>query len=141
MNLQDENYETSQQSLNLLDKIREKDAIIEGNKDQMASLKQEVIDVRTGCATYIPVKRDIVDETLGDYINKLDHQKMRIMFMRESAGVYEFGQKRVMVRVERGKIQIKVGGGYLSIDEFLEQYTPDELAKLKRRDPFKKLTD
>ena len=61
--------------------------------------------------------------------------------MRESAGVYEFGHKRVLVRVERGKIQIKVGGGYLSIDEFLEQYTPDEIAKLKRRDPFKKLTD
>ena len=86
----------------------------------MASLKQEVIDARTGCATYIPVKRDIIDESLADYINRLDHQKMKIMFMRESAGVYEFGQKRVLVRVERGKIQIKVGGGYLSIDEFLE---------------------
>ena len=61
--------------------------------------------------------------------------------MRESAGVYEFGSKRVLVRVERGKIQIKVGGGYLSIDEFLQQYTPEELAKLKRRDPFKRLTD
>ena len=96
----------------------------------MASLKQEVIDARTGCATYIPVKRDIIDETLADYINRLDHQKMRIVLMRESTGVYEFGQKRVLVRVERGKIQIKVGGGYLSIDEFLEQYTPDELAKL-----------
>ena len=61
--------------------------------------------------------------------------------MRESSGVYEFGQKKVMVRVERGKIQIKVGGGYLSIDEFLEQYTPEELAKLNRRDPFKRLTE
>ena len=71
----------------------------------------------------------------------MDHQKLKIMFMRESSGVYEFGSKRVMVRVERGKIQIKVGGGYLSIDEFLEQYTPEELAKLKRRDPFKRLTD
>ena len=42
------------------------------------------------------------------------------MFMRESAGVYEFGQRRVLVKVERDKIQIKVGGGYLSIDEFLD---------------------
>ena len=52
------------------------------------------------------------------------------MFLRESEGVYEFGSKRIMVKVERDKIQIKVGGGYLSIDEFLDQYTPVELEKL-----------
>ena len=40
-----------------------------------------------------------------------------------------------MVKVERGKIMIKVGGGYLSIDEFLQQYTPAELAAFERQDP------
>ena len=63
------------------------------------------------------------------------------MFMRESEGVYEFGSKRVMVKVERDKINIKVGGGFLSIDEFLDQYTPVELEKLERRDPLKRLTE
>ena len=57
------------------------------------------------------------------------------MFMRESEGVYQFGTRRVMVKVERGKIMIKVGGGYVSIDEFLEQYTPAELAAFERQDP------
>ena len=42
------------------------------------------------------------------------------MFMRESAGVYEFGSKRVHIRIEKGRIKIRVGGGYLSIDEFLD---------------------
>eukprot|EP00351_Strombidinopsis_sp_SopsisLIS2011_P004231 CAMPEP_0116881298 /NCGR_PEP_ID=MMETSP0463-20121206/13429_1 /TAXON_ID=181622 /ORGANISM="Strombidinopsis sp, Strain SopsisLIS2011" /LENGTH=42 /DNA_ID= /DNA_START= /DNA_END= /DNA_ORIENTATION= len=42
------------------------------------------------------------------------------MFMRESEGVYEFGSKRVAVKVEKGKINVRVGGGYLSIDEFLD---------------------
>ena len=43
------------------------------------------------------------------------------MFMRESEGVYQFGSKRVNVRIEKGgKIKIRVGGGYLSIDEFLD---------------------
>ena len=63
------------------------------------------------------------------------------MFLRESEGVYEFGSRRVMVKVERDKIQIKVGGGYLSIDEFLDQYTPAELEKLERRDPLKRFTE
>lgn len=42
------------------------------------------------------------------------------MFMRESSGVYNFGSRRVMVKVERDRIFIKVGGGHLSIDEFLD---------------------
>ena len=63
------------------------------------------------------------------------------MFMRESEGVYEFGSRKVMVKVERDKIQIKVGGGYLSIDEFLDQYTPVELEKLERRDPLKRFSE
>ena len=63
------------------------------------------------------------------------------MFMRESEGVYEFGSRRILVKVERDKIQIKVGGGYLGIDEFLDQYTPAELEKLERKDPLKKFSE
>ena len=83
----------------------------------MVNLLNEVNDLK---AIYIPVKKDTIDEKLGEYINKMDPQQLKIMFMRESSGVYEFGSKKVMVRVQRGKIQIKVGGGYLSIDEFLD---------------------
>ena len=46
-----------------------------------------------------------------------------------------------MVKVERGKIRIKVGGGYLSIDEFMEQYTPAELEVLNRKDPLKRFSE
>lgn len=40
--------------------------------------------------------------------------------MRESEGVYMFGSKRIMIKVESNNIKIRVGGGYLSIDEFLD---------------------
>lgn len=63
------------------------------------------------------------------------------MFMRDSEGVYEFGSKRVNVRVEKNKIQIRVGGGYMSIDEFLDQHTPIELEKMERRDPLKRFSE
>ena len=43
--------------------------------------------------------------------------------MRESAGVYQFGSRKVVVKVDKDKINVRVGGGYLSIDEFLDQYT------------------
>ena len=61
--------------------------------------------------------------------------------MRESQGVYEFGSRKILVKVEKNKIQIKVGGGFLGIDEFLDQYTPAELEKIERRDPLKKFSE
>jgi len=98
--------------------------------------------LKSRIAVYLPQKGDPVDKKLAEYINNYpDRQKLKIMFLRESEGVYEFGSRRVMVKVERDKIQIKVGGGYLSIDEFLDQYTPAELEKLERRDPLKRFTE
>ena len=38
-------------------------------------------------------------------------------------------------------ILVRVGGGFLSIDEFLDQHTPQELAKLERRDPLKRFSE
>ena len=67
------------------------------------------------------MKNDIIDRRLAEYINNYpDRQKLKIMFMRETEGVYQFGTKRVYVRCVRDKIEIKVGGGYLSLDEFLD---------------------
>ena len=108
----------------------------------METLKQYIIDLKSRIAVYIPVKDDPVDNRLAEYINNYpDRQKLKIMFMRESAGVYEFGSRRVMVKVDREKINIKVGGGFLSIDEFLDQYTPQELEKLERKDPLKRFSE
>ena len=52
-----------------------------------------------------------------------------------------FGTKRVYIRVENNKIVVRVGGGYLSIDEFIDQYTPSEIEKLARQDPLKKISE
>ena len=105
-------------------------------------MKAYIIDLKARIAVYIPVKDDAIDRKLAEYINNYpDRQKLKIMFMRESEGVYEFGSKKVYVKVEKDKIRIKVGGGFLSIDEFLDQYTPAELEKLERRDPLKRFTE
>ena len=54
-------------------------------------------------STYIPKKNDNVDSRLSDFINgRPENDHMKIMFLRESEGVYQFGQKRVYVKVEKG---------------------------------------
>ena len=101
----------------------------------METLKQYIIDLKSRISVYIPVKDDQIDRRLAEYINNYpDRQKLKIMFLRESEGVYEFGSKRIFVRVDQDKINIRVGGGYLSIDEFLDQYTPFEVDKIERKE-------
>lgn len=51
------------------------------------------------------------------------------MFIRLSPGIYSFGSKKICIKVDNGKINIRIGGGYLRIDEFLEKYTTVELEK------------
>lgn len=53
------------------------------------------------------------------------------MFLRESEGVYSFGQKRIYVKVEKGdKILVRVGGGFMHIEDFITQYTNEEADKI-----------
>ena len=133
--LEDKVYKSNKTALDLLTNLRDREVEVE-------TLKSYIIDLKARIAVYIPIKDCPTDKKLAEYINIYpDRQKLKIMFMRESAGVYEFGSRRVMVKVEREKIQIKVGGGFLSIDEFLDQYTPIELEKLERRDPLKRFSE
>jgi len=88
-----------------------------------ADLKYQLLNSKGDI--YVPDKADTIDLSLGNYLNNFpSRHKLKILFMRESEGIYQFGSKRVYVRVDFDKINIRVGGGYLSIDEFLEVYTP-----------------
>ena len=127
--------QTSLRSLELLKNLRD-------CEEEIDTLKQYIVDLKSRIAVYIPVKGDTIDKKLAEYINNYpERQKLKIMFMRETEGVYQFGSKRVGLKVAKDKIEIRVGGGFLSIDEFLDQYTPAELEKLERKDPLKRISE
>jgi hypothetical protein len=47
------------------------------------------MDLKNRIAIYIPVREDNVDRKLAEYINTYpERAKLKIMFMRESEGVY-----------------------------------------------------
>jgi DNA repair exonuclease SbcCD ATPase subunit len=133
--LEEKIYKANKTSLELLRQLKDAEGEIE-------TLKQYIMDLKSRIAVYIPVKDDAIDKRLAEYINNYpERSKLKIMFMRESEGIYQFGTKRIYVRVDKDKINIRVGGGFLSIDEFLDQYTPAELEKLERKDPLKKFSE
>ena len=79
---------------------------------------------------YRPDPGDQTDMALGAY---LAANLVQVPFVREEPGVYRFGTKRVFIRLEQGNIIIRVGGGYMHLDEFVDIYTPLEMEKLRER--------
>ena len=70
-------------------------------ESEIDALKTYIIDLKSRIAVYIPVKNDMTDKRLAEYINNYpERAKLKIMFMRESEGIYQFGTKRVYVRVD-----------------------------------------
>ncbi len=58
-------------------------------ESEIEGLKQYVIDLKQRIAVYIPVRDDAIDRRLAEYINNYpERSKLKIMFMRESEGVY-----------------------------------------------------
>ena len=77
---------------------------------------------------YIPTLDDPVDVALFEYI-KSSEAPIPVPFTREDEGVYLFGTKRVFLKLENGNLAIRIGGGFTSIKNFVEIYTPIELER------------
>ena len=68
-------------------------------------MKDYIIDLKSKVSIYVPIKNDPIDMKVAEFINNYpDRNKLKVMFLRESEGVYEFGTKRVLIRVEKNKI-------------------------------------
>lgn len=93
---------STRKSLELLRQLKDAETEIE-------TLKHYIIELKQRIAVYIPVKEDAIDRKLAEYINNYpERAKLKIMFMRESEGIYRFGSKRVYVRVDKDKINSKL---------------------------------
>ena len=104
------------EQLNSLEKENEKyKRIIADLKSQIAKLKKEEM-------VYIGKKNDKLDTLLGKALNNYpEKDKMRILFLRESEGVYHFGSKRVYIKIGKGdQVLVRVGGGFMGVNEFIE---------------------
>lgn len=79
---------------------------------------------------YMPTRNDDIDKRLAEYINNCDlAQKSKCLFVREQEGIYSYFFKKVIMKVEENKIIIRVGGGFMSLEEFLEVNNPLEQSR------------
>jgi septal ring factor EnvC (AmiA/AmiB activator) len=68
---------------------------------------------------YQAVKGDKVDEKMAFYMNNFD---MDVPMQRLGDGQYMFGSRKVFAKIMNDKLVVRVGGGFMLIDEFLPTY-------------------
>jgi Growth-Arrest-Specific Protein 2 Domain len=60
-----------------------------------------------------------VDEMMAKYLNEID---FHVPVERISEGNYILGSKKIYAKIMNGKLVIRVGGGFMLMDEFLKNF-------------------
>lgn len=56
--------------------------------------------------------------------------------------MYQFGQKRVYIKIEHGdQPYVRIGGGYMHVKEFIDYYTQSEVGKIERKSVVNRFKD
>lgn len=106
-------YKSNKISLELLRQLKDAEVEIEALTRYIHELQKKV-------TIYLPARNDALDKRLADLINNSHKEHLKFLFVRDGEGVYFFGQKRINLKLEKQEIKVRVGGGYLSLDEFLD---------------------
>lgn len=87
---------------------------------------------------YIAKKFDQIDQKLAKFLNKdQDRDRLNMLFIREADGVYRFGTKRIYMKLGcNNQLLVRVGGGFMSIEDFMDQYQDLEVDRICRKDAF-----
>lgn len=72
-------------------------------------------------------KGDTLDQMLSQYINAAN---CPVPLRKIGGGQYWFGTKKIYAKILNGRLVIRVGGGFMIIEEFVQTYADNELKKI-----------
>ena len=75
------------------------------------------------------MKGDAIDELFAKHLNC---HCLDLPVKRLGVGKYMFGSRNIIAKIINGNLLIRVGGGYMSADEFIEQYGRMEMLKMMK---------
>jgi hypothetical protein len=105
----------------------------ENLQQSIAQLKSKIgseLGLKSNEVKYQHVKDDPIDEMFAVFLNK---SQINIPVQRISAGKYLFGTKQVHAKIQNQNLLVRVGGGYMGVEQFINQYGSIELAKFMKQ--------
>ena len=103
--------------------------ILNSRDDILQRLEERIqaTGVNIAASLYNAFKGDLVDELLAKYINLT---QCPVPIKRLGNGYYLFGTKKIFAKIMNGKLVIRVGGGFMVIEEFIASYADQEMKKV-----------
>jgi len=74
-------------------------------------------------------KGDVLDQMLSQYIQQAN---CPVPIRKLGNGFYLFGTKKIYAKILNGKLVIRVGGGFMIIEEFIATYADSEMKKIAK---------
>lgn len=130
-NQREEMARTLDENEALRNELADRDKEIEGFTTILANQKQntDAEESKNSQIIYTSDKSDKVDQMFALYINAV---RCPVKLKRIAEGQYIFGTKKIYAKIQNEKLIIRVGGGFMMIDDFLATYTATELSKMNR---------
>lgn len=117
-----------------VDHLRERLREYTDQQAEIEKLQEYVKTINCSTLVYKPVASDNVDCYLADIFNNCNKYnfergvdtltKAKMLFVREKEGHYIYNGKKMYIKKEGDQLVVRVGGGYMSLEEFLEQNYP-----------------
>jgi hypothetical protein len=95
----------------------------------ISQLEAELKATPTPKPAYALPKGDLLDEMIGQYIHQAN---CPVPIKKLGNGYYIFGTRKIYAKILNGKLVIRVGGGYMVIEEFISTYAEQELNKINK---------
>lgn len=79
---------------------------------------------------YKAIANDDIDQEFAKFINK---SNLPFEVKRLGKNEYLFGSKKIIAKMVNGRLLIRVGGGFMYVEQFIQQYAKIEIMKLRKQ--------
>ena len=78
----------------------------------------------TPLRTYRAVQGDDIDQAIAQVLRETGYYN-KINVSRISHGLYTFEDKRMVAVIKNGRVLLRVGGGFMALEEYIERFGQD----------------
>ena len=118
----------SQSVAKKIDEIEEMEALLKDKDKIIEIMNMKIRDKQKRPVFQLP-KGDLLDQMLSHYINQAN---CPVPIRKIGNGFYLFGTKKIYAKILNGKLVIRVGGGFMIIEEFIATYADSEMNKISK---------
>lgn len=99
------------------------------DKDKVIEIMNKRIREKQNKPVFVLPKGDLIDQMLSHYVNQAN---CPVPIRKIGNGFYLFGTKKIYAKILNGKLVIRVGGGFMIIEEFIATYADAEMNKISK---------